>query len=344
MKLGYMPRGISLPLVSLIALGVAGCGDGGGGDAGSAESASSAAGGPGGAGAVGASASAGTGAGGGDGVTTGAGAGPGSSTTTGSTSSTSGGGEPSAASTGATTSTGTGGEPVSCDYPAEYANGSITFYTLDMGSTEVNCSYPIVGRNPDVVGHVPFGGGQYFAAMNTADYNAAAMCGACVEVSRDDGRKVQAMVVDQCPIATNPKCTAGHIDLSKNAFLKIGEEREGYLGTTHGGAAGKISWRYIPCPTTSAVSFRLKDASNKYWNEILVEGHAHPIEKLEVEINGTWQTATRQSYNYFVVGDGNMGNAPYHVRATDINGSTVEAMLELKAGNQPASAQFAACN
>src|SRR5690606_41555996 len=57
----------------------------------------------------------------------------------------------------------------------------------------------IVGRNPDIVGHVPFNGGQYFAAMNTADYNAAAMCGACVEVSRDDGRKVQAMVVDQCP-------------------------------------------------------------------------------------------------------------------------------------------------
>ncbi|WP_437295539.1 expansin EXLX1 family cellulose-binding protein [Sorangium sp. So ce426] len=348
MKLGSMPRGISWPLVSLIALGVAGCSDGGGGDAGSAESASSAAGGSGGAGAVGASAGTGAGAGegGGDGVTAGAGAGPGSSTTTGSTSSTSGGGggEPSATSTGATTSTGTGSQPVSCDYPAEYANGSITFYTLDMGSTEVNCSYPIVGRNPDVVGHVPFGGGQYFAAMNTADYNAAAMCGACVEVSRDDGRKVQAMVVDQCPIGTNPKCKTGHIDLSKNAFLKIGEEREGYLGTTNGGAAGKISWRYIPCPTTGAVSFRLKEPTNVAWNQILVEGHAHPIEKLEVEINGTWKTATREPYNYFVVGDGNMGNAPYHVRATDINGSTVEAMLDLKAGNQPASGQFAACN
>lgn len=342
MKLGCMPRGISWPLVSLIALFVAGCSDGGGGDAGSAESASSAAGGPGGAGAVGAGA--GTGAGGGGGVTTGAGVGSGSSTTNSTTSTSSG--EPGDATTGATTSTAaTGGEPaVSCDYPAEYANGSITFYTLDMGSTEVNCSYPITGRNPDVVGHVPFGGGQYFAAMNTADYNAAGMCGACVEVSRDDGRKVQAMVVDQCPIATNPKCTAGHIDLSKSAFLQIGAEHEGYLGTTHGGAAGKISWRYIACPTTGAVSFRLKDASNKYWNEILVEGHAHPIEKLEVEINGTWQTATRQSYNYFTVGDGNMGNAPYHVRATDINGSTVEAMLELKAGNQPASAQFPACN
>ncbi|WP_437588521.1 expansin EXLX1 family cellulose-binding protein [Sorangium sp. So ce1000] len=343
MKLGVVPKGILWPVASLIALGVAGCSDGGGGDAGGTESASSAAGGPGGPGGAGA---VGAGGAGGSSVTTGtgAGAGPSSSTTAGSASTSSG--EPGDTTSGATTTTAAaGGEPsVSCDYPAEYANGSVTFYTLDMGSTEVNCSYPITGRNPDIVGHVPFGGGQYFAAMNTADYNAAAMCGACVEVSRDNGRKVQAMVVDQCPIATNPKCTAGHIDLSKAAFLQIGEEREGYLGTTHGGAAGKISWRYIPCPTTEPVSFRLKDASNKYWNEILVEGHAHPIEKLEVEINGTWKTATRQSYNYFVVGDGNMGNAPYHVRATDINGSTVEAMLDLKAGNQPASAQFPACD
>ncbi|WP_437795834.1 expansin EXLX1 family cellulose-binding protein [Sorangium sp. So ce693] len=343
MKLGYLPKGISWPLVSLIALGAAGCSDGGGGDAGSAESASSAAGGPGGAGAVGSGGGTGAGAGGG-GATTGAGAGSGGSTTSSATSTSSG--EPGETATGATTTTAaTGGEQaVSCDYPAAYENGSVTFYTLDMGSTEVNCSYPIVGRNPDVVGHVPFEGGKFFAAMNTADYNAAAMCGACVEVSRDDGRKVQAMVVDQCPIATNPKCTAGHIDLSKSAFLKIGEEREGYVGTTHGGTGGKISWRYIPCPTTGAVSFRLKEPTNKNWNQILVEGHAHPIEKLEVEINGTWKTATREPYNYFVVGDGNMGNAPYHVRVTDINGSTVEAMLELKAGNQPASAQFPACN
>ncbi len=337
MKLDCVPTGILWPLLSLIALGAAGCGGDGGGDAGGTESTSTAAGGEGGAGAAG--------AGGASGATTGAGAGPSSSATTGSASTSSGDpGATTTATTTATATTGAGGPSVSCNYPAETANGSITFYTLDMGSTEVNCSYQITGRNPDVVAHVPFGGGQYFAAINTTDYDSAGMCGACVEVSRDNGRKVQAMVVDQCPIATNPKCVKGHIDLSKNAFLQIGEEREGYLGTTNGGAAGKISWRYIPCPTTGPVTFRLKDATNRYWNEIVVEGHAHPIEKVEVEINGTWQTATRQSYNYFLVGEGDMGPAPYHVRATDINGSTVEAMLDLKAGDQPASAQLSACD
>ncbi|WP_437673896.1 expansin EXLX1 family cellulose-binding protein [Sorangium sp. So ce131] len=326
MRRNYVPAGI---LLSLIALGAAGCGDGNGGP-GDTEGASSGGGGQDGAGG-------GTGAGA---PTSSVSAGPGSSTSTGGSASTSSGNP---GTTTATSSTSGGGAGVSCSYPSGYTDGSITWYTLDMGSTEVNCSYQITGRNPDVVAHVPFGGGQYFAAMNTADYDSAAMCGACVEVTRDDGRSVQAMVVDQCPIATNPKCTAGHIDLSKNAFLQIGEEREGYLGTTHGGAAGKISWKYIPCPSAGDVSFRLKDEDNRYWNEILVEGHSHPIEKVEVEINGAWQAATRQSYNYWVVGDGNMGAPPYHVRATDINGSTVEARLELKGGAQSAGAQLAAC-
>ena len=34
-----------------------------------------------------------------------------------------------------------------------------------------------------------------------------------VEVTRDGSRKVTITVTDECPIATNPKCKAGHIDL-----------------------------------------------------------------------------------------------------------------------------------
>src|SRR5262249_48964535 len=139
----------------------------------------------------------------------------------------------------------TGAAPMCRSLPAGYADGSVTWYTLDQGSQAVNCSYDVLRRNPDAVAHVPFGGGAYFAAMNTQDYATAATCGACVEVTRDGTRKVSVMVVDQCPVASNPKCTAGHIDLSQEAFKQIGTVQEGYLGTSHGGAVGHISWRYI---------------------------------------------------------------------------------------------------
>jgi expansin (peptidoglycan-binding protein) len=240
---------------------------------------------------------------------------------------------------------GGGGGAVACRALPGYADGSVTWYTLEQGSQAVNCSYDIVRRSPDVVANVPFGGGTYFAAMNTADYANAATCGACVEVTRDGMRKVDVTIVDQCPTATNPKCTAGHIDLSQAAFEQIGTVDEGYLGTSHGGDKGHISWTYIPCPVTSPVSFRLKDASNVSWNQILVQNHRTPIAKLEVDVNraGSWQPATRQSYNYWQLGGGNLGAAPYHVRATDVDGATLEASLALQGGDQSSGSQFPTC-
>jgi expansin (peptidoglycan-binding protein) len=237
----------------------------------------------------------------------------------------------------------TGGAPTCASPPAGYADGSVTWYTLEQGSAAVNCSYEIVGRSPDVVANVPFGGGMYFGAMNTADYANAATCGACVEVTRDGARTVDVLIVDQCPTSTNPKCTAGHIDLSQAAFEQIGSVDEGYLGTSHGGAVGHISWKYIACPLTTSVSFRLKDASNAFWNQILVQGHRTLLAKLEVNVGGSWQAATRETYNYWQLGGGDLGAAPYHVRATDVDGATIEASLKLQGGDQSSGLQFPQC-
>ncbi len=212
-------------------------------------------------------------------------------------------------------------------------NGSVTWYTFDQGSTEVNCSYSITGRNPDRVATIKTGDGTYFGAINTADYNAAAMCGACVEVTRDNSRSVVITVVDQCPIGSNPKCTAGHIDLSRAAFLQLGAENEGYLGqgnpTNEGGAVGNISWKYVPCPTSDNVSFKLKEPDNKNWNQLLVQGHPYAIES--VEING--KPAARQAHNYWEPPEGDMGLEPFYVKVTDINGSVITASVPREGGD-----------
>jgi expansin (peptidoglycan-binding protein) len=218
----------------------------------------------------------------------------------------------------------------------------VTFY--DLGGTAVNCSFDVVSQKPDVIAHVPFGGGQFFGAMNTTDYDSAGVCGACVEVTRkDSGKSVSLVIVDQCPSDSNPVCKSGHIDMSRAAFLQIGTEAEGYLGTTNGGATGQISWKYVACPAMENISFRLKEPSNQYWNQILVAGHRYPITRLEAFVGGSWQEGVRQSYNYWQVGDGNLGAPPYQVRVTDASGSVIEASLALVAGDQASSAQFPLC-
>ncbi len=216
------------------------------------------------------------------------------------------------------------------------SNGSVTYYTFAMGTTLVNCSYATHVGSPDTVDFVATNSGQYFAAINTSDYNTAATCGACIEVTRDGNRKVTVTVVDQCPIATNPKCKAGHLDLSRAAFQQIGNTgNEGYLGTGNGGDVGSISWKYVPCTPNGNVHLKLKEPTNQFWNEVLVENASYAINKVEVLVNGAWVNAVRGAHNYWQPPEGIFGNVlPYRVRVTDINGTVLETTVDLEAGDQ----------
>lgn len=226
-----------------------------------------------------------------------------------------------------------------------YQNGSVTKYWFDQGTTQVNCGNPELGRNPDRLEYVDTNDGKYFGAMNTADYDTAATCGACVEVTRDGSKKVTITVADQCPVGSNPKCKTGHIDLSREAFDQLANSgSEGYLGTSNGGEQGQISWKYVPCPEGSNVFFTLKEADNEYWNQIMVSGHRWAIDKVEVRVDGTWVNAVRQEHNYWEPPEGIFGeDLPYRVRVTDVNGSVLEAPVDLKAGGQDTGLQFE-CN
>jgi expansin (peptidoglycan-binding protein) len=250
-------------------------------------------------------------------------------------------------STGGTTakggSTGTAGSTSSgtCQFPAAHnGNGSVTWYQLSQGTGTVNCSYP-THASSETVDYV-VNSGQYFAAMNTSEYATAAACGACVQVTRDGGKSVTVMIADQCPVGSNPKCKAGHIDLAKPAFLQLGTESEGYLGTGNGGTVGSISWKYVVCPVTGNVKVHLKEPSNTGWNEFLVANHRTPVAKFEAQLNGSWVTGTRKEYNYFNVGS--TVQFPLNVRVTDINGAVITGTVQAGTAVQDLGAQFPTCN
>jgi expansin (peptidoglycan-binding protein) len=226
---------------------------------------------------------------------------------------------------------------------SEHTNGtgSLTFYTL--GGQIGNCNFATTGQNPDVVAHVATGAGQYFGAMNSTEYANAAVCGACVEISRDDGRKVTVTIVDQCPQSTNPGCRPGHIDLSQQAFLQVGSVNEGYLGTGNGGVAGVISWRYVACPVTENVTFNVFQGSNPFFLQVVVEGTRYPIAKVEILVNGVFTPMVRQSYNAWLLGQG-AGAGPFSLRVTDVEGHVVTGQATLTPGtDQPTSSQFPLC-
>ncbi len=172
--------------------------------------------------------------------------------------------------------------------------GQATYYEL---ATEmVNCSY----ETPTLP--------QHYGAMNTADYADSAVCGACARVSGPKG-DVDIQIVDQCPIATNPICTQGHIDLNVAAFEQIADKVTGVVA---------IQWQYIACGTDGNLAYHFKPGSNAYWTAVQVRNHPYAIKTLAYDSGGgNFVSVPRKSYNYFVAESG-MGEGPYSLRVTDI--------------------------
>ncbi|MBN1608151.1 MAG: hypothetical protein JW940_16075 [Polyangiaceae bacterium] len=229
----------------------------------------------------------------------------------------------------------TGGDPnTPCDFGSLTAydddNGSATYYDPEK---EVNCSYPVNGSN---VEHVYTGDGAFTVAMGPSEYGGSAICGACIEVTRDDTATVTVTATDQCP-----GCQPGHIDLSRAAFLEIGTITEGYLGTNNGGAFGLLSWRYVPCPVQGNIIIALKDPPNDGWNEFMVENTRLPVAKLEAKWESTWVTGTRQTYNYFNVGEQLW--FPVRIRVTSVAGDVVDGLIMSGKAEQELDGQFPAC-
>lgn len=167
--------------------------------------------------------------------------------------------------------------------------GVATFYAAD-GSG--NCSFAASPSDLDV------------AAMNAAQWNNSAVCGACLRVDGPRG-SVTVRIVDQCP-----DCTSGMLDLSAQAFAKIADL-----------AAGRVNvrWQPMSCAVQGAVVLRYKEGSSRFWTGLQVRNTRIPVRSLEVEKNGAFVSVPRESYNYFVDTNG-FGSGPFTLRITGDDG------------------------
>ena len=155
----------------------------------------------------------------------------------------------------------------------------------------------------------PSPGNLMVTAMNAAEYDNAAYCGAYLYVTGPQG-SVMVRVVDLCP-----ECQAGHLDLSREAFAQIAAL---YLGRVD------ITWQLISPELSGPIAYHFKDYSNQWWTAVQIRNHRNPIAKFEfLDGSGQWVNVPRTSYNYFVQTDPGMGPGPYTFRVTDWYGNTL---------------------
>jgi expansin len=196
--------------------------------------------------------------------------------------------------TGAFALRGAGSACAAAAAQAQAKTGKATFYT-DSGG---NCSFP---EPPD---------DRLFVALSPAEYADGAECGGYLDVKGPNG-SVRVKVVDQCP-----PCETGHIDLSKEAFAKIGDTTDGII---------PVTYTTVASPRTSNLTFRIKDGVSAYWFAVLVDNTGNALKKVEAKgPGGSWRSAHREPYNYWLI-DGGIGSGPFSIRVTDVRGRSATA-------------------
>jgi expansin (peptidoglycan-binding protein) len=169
-------------------------------------------------------------------------------------------------------------------------HGKATFY--DTGDGDGACLF---GPASDLM----------IGAMNQTDYESAKACGAYVQIRGVNGGSVTVRITNLCPLP----CRPGQIDLSPQAFAKLGKREQGEV---------PITWKLVSPPLSSKIKIRYKTGSSQYWCGLQVINHRNPVARLEVRAPGGWRRLTRAGFNYFISdhGDG-CGKA---IRVTDIYG------------------------
>ncbi|RDL36156.1 uncharacterized protein BP5553_06768 [Venustampulla echinocandica] len=165
-------------------------------------------------------------------------------------------------------------------------SGEATFYGGNVaGGT---CSFSTYTLPSNVFG----------AALSDSNWANSANCGACVSI------------VDQCP-----GCGTNHLDLFPEAFSALADPSKGIIDTT---------WTYVDCPITSPLQLHNKDGVSPYWFSMQVVNANRAVAKLEVSTDGgsTWQSTSRQTYNFFENSSG-FGTAAVDVKVTSADGEVV---------------------
>jgi expansin (peptidoglycan-binding protein) len=189
---------------------------------------------------------------------------------------------------------------------------------------------------------MPWPSNDLYAAMATDDYQSSAVCGMCVEITGPTGLKAVVQAVDQCPVASNPKCVAGHIDLSHTAYAAVVPSNlPGEVPNSQ-----PVSWRYVACNANGPIVYHFKDGTSANWLALQVRNSRYGIAKIRWRKGGgSWQdmSAPTNTLAYFVANG--PSTTTYDLEVTDVNGQVLEdnGVQLVPNGDAQGHAQFPNC-
>ena len=248
----------------------------------------------------------------------------------------------SAGTSGGAGTTGSGGTGMAtaCNLANHSGSGSFTYYWFGQGTAQDSGGYRTAcgyygtesGQTDTVenISSMSPASNTYFAAIPGQNgFDSKANCGACVQITGQNGTTIIATIIDECPYnndGNNGACGAnpsGHLDLSKAAFDRLGYPTGNPSGT---------NWKFVPCPVSGNIRVRVKPGNP---NELFIENSI-------LAVTGV-QGASRQSYGAWHFGS-NLSSGQ-SIQLTDAANRTLTVQLSnTNAGtNQDTGKQFPPC-
>jgi len=242
-------------------------------------------------------------------------------------------------------STGTGGvTSTACSLTNHGGSGSFTWYYFGQGTakdgsgyrtacgyygTESGSGQSAVDTIQNIASMSPASNSYFAAIPGQNGFDTKTSCGACVQITGQNGKQVVATIIDECPYGSdgsNSACASdptGHLDLSTNVFNQLGYSTGNPSGTT---------WKFVPCPVTGNVVVRIKPGNA---NELFVENTILAITSV--------QGASKTSYGTWRFG-GNLSSGQ-SIQLTDAANRTLTVNLKdtNQGENQDTGKQFPSC-
>ncbi|RIK96160.1 MAG: hypothetical protein DCC71_22620 [Proteobacteria bacterium] len=211
-------------------------------------------------------------------------------------------------------------------------------------ASELGCPSRVVVPDATATFYDPIGGnacglpiapGEFIAALAEVDWDGSAHCGRCARVAGPLGA-VTVRITDYCPSLGNGLCVAGHLDLSRSAFLEIAAEEQGYVG---------VAWETVACEVEGPLRIYFDPSSNPWYGRIQIRNHRYAIASVEARLSGVWTDIPRTAYNAFeLFPPGEPIASPLELRVTDVHGAVVTATVPFTTGvEHDADAQLAPC-
>ncbi|KAL6769031.1 hypothetical protein ACKKBF_B17215 [Auxenochlorella protothecoides x Auxenochlorella symbiontica] len=157
---------------------------------------------------------------------------------------------------------------------------------------------------------------QYFAAMNSAQWNSGAACGQCVVARCVDPAcvtqnfNVLVQIVDKCP-----ECAEGALDFSYPAYQAITGVPPNRL---------TVSWEYADCSSfiSGGIQYNPKEGSNGFWQAFYLDNYSYTL----ASVSWGGVTLTRSQFQFFQR-SGPMPTGPFQLTITSTTGQTVTATV-----------------